>query len=203
MRKRICRDTAHGVLLGYQFFANHIDGDTNHGVAGALAISRLQNVETIFLHREFEVLHVFEVTFKDGADFHQFFVRCRHFFRQIANWMRRAHAGNDVFALRVDQVLAIENFFAGGRVARKGHSGGARFAHVSKDHRLHVHRRSPVVRDSIFPPINDGAIVHPRAENCAHCSPELLVRILGKRFSSALLDQRLKPDHEFFQIGGC
>src|SRR6266404_6341756 len=55
------------------------------GPAGKpLPISRLQNVEVLFLHRELEVLHVFEVMFEDAAHFHQFFVRRGHFFCQIA-----------------------------------------------------------------------------------------------------------------------
>ena len=130
-------------------------------MAGAFAVSGLQNVEAIVLDREFEVLHVLEVLLKDAAYLHQLVVRCGHFFRQISDRMRRAHARNNIFALRVDEVFAVENLFSGGRVARESNSRRAGVAHVSKHHRLNVNRRSPFVRDAVLPPINDGAIVHP------------------------------------------
>src|SRR6266699_8880 len=39
-------------------------------MSGALAVPRLQNIKMVLLHRELEVLHVLEVTFKDGAVVH-------------------------------------------------------------------------------------------------------------------------------------
>ena len=71
MRERIGRDTAHRVLFGYQFFADHVHGDTHRRMTGAFAVSGLQDVEAIFLDREFEVLHVLEVLFKGAANVHQ------------------------------------------------------------------------------------------------------------------------------------
>ena len=115
--------------------------------------------------------------------------------------MRRAHARDHVLALRVDQIFAVENFLAGRGIAREGHAGCAGFAHVAKHHRLDIHRGSPVVWDAVFPSIHDRAIVHPRTKHGADCAPELFVRILGKRFAGALLDQRLETLHELFQIG--
>ena len=49
-------------------------------MTGALAISRLQDVEAIFFYGELEVLHVLEVTFESGAHFHELLVRSGHFF---------------------------------------------------------------------------------------------------------------------------
>ena len=130
-------------------------------MAGALPVASLQNVQPVFLHSELEVLHVVEVPFKDAAHFHQFAVRGGHFFRQIGDGMRRAHASDHVFALCVDEVFAVENLFASGRVARECHSRRTGVAHISEHHRLNVHRRSPLVRDAVFPPVNAGAIIHP------------------------------------------
>src|SRR5438876_764536 len=120
----------------------------------AFPVASLENVETMFLHRELQVLHVLEMTFKDRADFHQLFVSRRHFIRQIDNWVRRAHACNDVFPLGVDQILAIKNFFTGRWIARKCDSRCARFPHVSEHHRLHIHGCPPFARDAVFPAIN-------------------------------------------------
>ena len=130
-------------------------------MAGALPVASLQNVQPVFLHSELEVLHVLEVPFKDAAHFHQFAVRGGHFFRQIGDRMRGPHASDHVFALSVDKVFAVKNLFAGGRIARECDSRCAGVAHISKHHRLDVHRRSPLVRDAVLAAINDGTVVHP------------------------------------------
>ncbi len=75
--------------------------------------------------------------------------------------MRRAHACDDVFALGVDQIFTVKNFFAAGRIARERDAGRARFAHVAEHHRLDVDRCSPFVRDSVFAAVNNRAVVHP------------------------------------------
>ena len=40
-------------------------------------------------------------------------------FASCGDRIRGAHAGDDVFALRVHQKFAVENFFAGRRIARE------------------------------------------------------------------------------------
>ena len=180
MRQRIGRNAFHRILFRNQFLADHIDGDANSGVASALAVARLQNVEAIFLHRELEVLHVFEMLLEDVAHLQQTLVRGRHFFREVGDRMRCAHARDHVFALRVDQIFAVENFFAASRIAREGDAGRARVAHVTENHRLDVDGRAPVMRDSVFPAVNNRAIVHPRTEDGSDRAPQLFVRLLRK-----------------------
>ncbi len=130
-------------------------------MTGALAVARLQNVKMIVFDRELEVLHVLEMALEDFAHLHERFVRGRHFLRKIDNRMWRAHTGDDVFTLRVDQVFAVENLFAARRIAGEGDPGRARFPHVAEDHSLHVDCRSPLARDAIFAAINDRPVVHP------------------------------------------
>ena len=45
----------------------------------------------------------------------------------LGDGLRRADARHHVFALGVDQEFAIEQLFAGGRIAGEGDAGGARF----------------------------------------------------------------------------
>ncbi len=78
---------------------------------------------------------------------------------------RRAHAGDHVLALGVDQELAVEDVLAAGRVAREGDAGARLVAGVAVDHRLHVHGRAPVVGDVVELPVGDGAVVVPGAEH--------------------------------------
>ena len=91
--------------------------------------------------------------------------------------LRCAHAGDDVLALRVDQEFTVEFLHAVRRVARKRDARAGLVAGVAVDHRLHVDRGSPFGRDVVFAPINDRAIVHPRAEHRAHRAHQLLPRI--------------------------
>ena len=91
------------------FSVDHLDGDADGGETGAFAVSRLQHVEPIVLDRELKVLHVLEMLLEERADFHQRLVRRWHFFGELRDRVRRAHAGDDVFALGVDQILAVEN----------------------------------------------------------------------------------------------
>ena len=116
--------------------------------------------------------------------------------------LRRAHAGHDVFALRIDQELAVKNLLAGRRIARESHTGARLVAGVAKDHRLDVDGGAPLGRDVVFPAVNDRAIVHPRTEHGANSAIELLPGIGGKFFSGAVSDKLLETDHEFLEIVG-
>ena len=72
----------------------------------------------------------------------------RHFFGELGDRVRGAHARDHVFALGVDEIFAVENFLAARRVAGKSDAGRARIAHVAEDHRLDIDGRAPVVRES-------------------------------------------------------
>ena len=166
--------------LVISLLSDHLDRDADGGEAGAFAVARLQNVKAVVFDRELEVLHVLEMFFEKRAHFHQRLVRGRHFLGELGDRVRRAHARDHVFALRVDQIFAVENFFAAGRIARERDAGRARVAHVAEDHRLHIDRRAPVVRNAVFPAINNRAVVLPRTEDGADRAPKLGARILRK-----------------------
>ena len=102
--------------------------------------------------------------------------------------MRRAHARHHVLALRVDQIFAVKNSFAACWVARECNSGRAGVAHVSEHHCLDIDRRSPIVRESVLSPVNNRAIIHPRAKNRADRAPKLFLRVLWKRFAGPCFD---------------
>ena len=170
-------------------------------MTSAFPIARLQDVKAIVFNRELEVLHVLEMLFQNRADLHQLFMCSRHFLRKIGNRMGRAHARDDIFTLRVDQIFAVKNFFAAGRVARERHAGRARLPHVAKHHGLHTHRLAPIVGNPVFSAVHNRAIVHPRTEHGTNCAPQLFVRLLRKRFSRALFDQRFETLDQLSQVG--
>jgi len=66
--------------------------------------------------------------FKDLTIGIEFFVDFRSLFFKLCNRERRARSGYYVFALRVEEIFAVENVFAGSRVARKGDACSGIFA---------------------------------------------------------------------------
>jgi hypothetical protein len=64
----------------------------------------------------------------------------------LVSVLRRADAGDDILALRVDQEFAVKALLAGGGIARERHARGRRIAHVAEHHRLHVDGGAPVRR---------------------------------------------------------
>ncbi|MCY1238222.1 hypothetical protein D9M72_509480 [compost metagenome] len=81
--------------------------------------------------------------------------------RLFCDVLRRANACNNVFALRIDQKLAIELLLAGGRITGKGDAGCRGFAHIAENHRLNIDRCPPLRRDIMQTAIGDGTRIHP------------------------------------------
>ncbi len=75
------------------------------------------------LHGELDVLHVLEMTFQRLADGHQFRVALWHLLLELQHGFRSANAGDNVFALRVDEEFAVEFVGAIRRIARERHAG--------------------------------------------------------------------------------
>jgi hypothetical protein len=105
--------------------------------------------------------------------------------------LRRANAGDDVLALRVDQELAIIGVLAGRRIARERHAGRRGIAHIAEHHRLDVDRGAPVAGDIVEAAIDLGALGLPRAEHRADRAPELVVHVLREGLAPQLLHDRL------------
>ena len=96
---------------------------------------------------------------------------------QLGQVARRAHAGDDVLALGVDEEVAAGLGRAGDLVAREGHAGARGRALVAVDHLLDVDRGAPVVGDVVDAPVGDGALAHPGVEDRADGLLELLARV--------------------------
>ncbi len=68
-----------------------------------------------------------------------------------------ADAGDDVLALGVLEVVAVDALLAGGGVAGEGDAGAGVHAEVAEDHRDHVDRRAEVVEDALLAAVEDRA----------------------------------------------
>ncbi len=113
--------------------------------AGAFPIPGLEDVQAIFFDRELDILHILEMIFQEGADFLQFLVGGGHFPCKLGHGVWRAHPGDDILSLRIDEILAVKYFFARRGITGKGHTCGAGVAHVSKYHCLDIDGGAPLV----------------------------------------------------------
>src|SRR4026209_714750 len=90
-----------------------------------------------------------------------------------------ANARDDIFALRVEEILAVKLLLTGGRISGEGHASSTLLAHVAKYHGLHVHGGAKRVRDAVHTAIVDSATTHPRIEDGGNSDAEFFVGILG------------------------
>ncbi len=127
-------------------------------------------------------------------------VRLRHLLLQFSHRFGRPDAGDDVFALGVDEEFAVELLRAIGRIARKRDAGPRRVTRVAVHHRLHVDGRAPLGRDVVLPPVDDRPVVHPRSEHRAHRAHELIPWRVRKPLADALLHERLETRDQFLEI---
>ena len=81
--------------------------------------------------------------------------------RHFGDRQRRANAGHDVFALRVDQELAVELVLARGRIARERDACARVIAHIAEHHRLAIHSRPEQAGDVFNLPIGHRPRLHP------------------------------------------
>ena len=128
----------------------------------ALADAALQEVQAPVLERELDVHHLAVVVFERVGRSRRTARTARELALQLSRCRRGADAGDDVFALRVDQVLAAD--LASRRcdgVAREGDAGAGVVAHVAEDHRLHVDGGAEVVRDLLDLAVAERAVVVP------------------------------------------
>ena len=173
-------DTLDGLFFVDQAFVGHIHGDLDLGFGGALAVAGLQHPQLAALDGELHVLHVFVMLFEAGGDLHELIVGFGQLVSQVLDFSRVADAGHHVFALGVEQVVAVHFLLAGGRVTGEGHAGAGVPAHVAKDHGDDVDGGAQVVRDAGGIAVINGALAVPGFEDGFGGQAQLLVGVLGE-----------------------
>ena len=148
-------DPAERLLLRDDALGDEVGGDPHGGRGRPLRAPRLEHVQLAALDGELEVLDVAVVLLELLADAHELAVDRRHVGLHLADLRRGPDAGDDVLALGVGQVLAVEHLLAGVRVAGEGDAGARVVAHVAEDHGHDVDRGAEVVGDLLV-----VAVVH-------------------------------------------
>ena len=100
----------------------------------------------------------------------------------------------------IDEVFTIEKVLTIAGITAEANTGGRSFAHVAEHHSLHVHRGAPFVGNAFHLAVEDGAVVHPRAEHCTHSSPKLLFGIGGEVVPRLFFDSLLEALHKSLEV---
>ncbi len=206
---------SNGLFARDQLLAHHLDRDLERCLRRALARAALQHEELAVFDGEFDVLHVAVMRFElvaCGLQLgkrlgHHLFERRRFaallFSRLLGDLLWRADTRNDVFALRIDEILAVKRLLACRWVARERNARGRALAHIAEHHRLHIDGGAPACGNIVQLAIGDCARIHPRAEYSADRAPQLLFGILRKRLAAFDLDGLLiTPNNVFPFVSG-
>ena len=192
----------YGFLFREYAFVHKIHSDLKRGLGCALAVAGLQHVELAFLDGVFHVLHIAVMRFQLVGGIHELLVHFGHLVSQVADGRGGADAGDHVFALRVEKVLAVQLLFAGGGVAGKGHAGAGGLTHVAEHHALDVDGGAPVTGDVVHAAIVDGAGIVPGTEYGLDRFHQLDLGILRKFHAHMFLVDGLEAFYNFLKIFG-
>src|SRR5919106_2442319 len=153
---------------------DHIDSDTHGCETGSLSRSRLQHPELTIFDCKLNVLHILVMLLKISANPLQLAVGLGHHRLEFSDGPRSSDPGDYIFALRIDEEFTVEFFVASRRVASKGYTRGTVITKVTKNHGLYRYRCPPMIWNLVELAVGYGAIVIPRAENCANGAPKLI-----------------------------
>jgi len=194
-------------LAGEEILAGgHFHRPADAGQAGALGVAGLQHPQRALLDREFHVLGILVVLLQLLHDGHELGVGLlpdgAFLLGHLVNVLRRADAGYDVFALRVDQVLAHRGLVAGGAVACEGHARAGLVAHVAVNHRADVDGRPEQARHLVDLAVFLRAIAVPAAKHRVNAGKELLEGILREGLFHLLHVDLLIDLAQFLELFG-
>ena len=157
---------------------------------GPFADPRLEHPQLAALDSELDVLSLAVVVFEDVRYFHQPVPRRGNLVSQARHLGGRARAGDDIFTLRVEQVLTVEFLLTGGRVAREGHARAAdAVGDVAVDHHLHVGSGAPRVRVAVVIAVVHRTLAIPALEDGFDAQLKLLVGVVREGLAGELLAQ--------------
>ena len=121
---------------------------------------------------------------------------------EVGQGQRVADAGDDVFALRVLQVVAVDAGVAGGGVAGEAHAGAGVFTHVAEHHGADVDGGTQVVGDALAAAVDAGALGVPGAEHGFDAHVHLGAGVLREVVAGLFLDDALEGFDEALEVLG-
>ncbi len=171
-------DPLQRLVHGDQLLVHQLRGDAERCRGGALPDAGLEHPELAALDGELDVAQVAVVGLQAPHDLAERLVGRGVDLREVVQRQRVADPGDDVLALRVDEVVAVPAGFARGRVPGEADPGAGGLAQVAEDHRADVHRSAGVLGDALAPPVDASAIGVPGLEHGSDRQVELFAGVL-------------------------
>ena len=169
-------------------------------------IECLENPQPSLFDGEFHALRILVVSLEFIEDLQQRTVdlgpQGRQFPGHFVNILRRAHTGEEILALRVDQVFAPRLRRSGQAIPRKSHADARLVADVADYHRADIHGCSKQAGDPVAAPVLFGRGRSPRLKGRMNGQPQLLKRVLRKGFPDLLKIDFFKVLGEFLELAG-
>ena len=193
-------DPLQRLVHGDQLLVDELGGDPERRGGRPLPDAGLQHPQLAALDGELDVAQVAVVGLQPAHDPEQLLRGRGVELGEVGQGQGVADAGDDVLALGVGQVVAVDALLAGGRVAGEADAGAGVGAEVAEDHRAHVHRGAEVVRDPLAAPVDPGAVGVPRLEHRLIARSSCSRGSCGKAARSARATTFLNLD-QLLQVG--
>ena len=158
-------------------FIYQVASDLQSSLCGSLTVPALQHEELLVFNGEFHILHVVIVVFQCITNLDEFSVCIREFLFHLCNRHRSPNAGNNVFALCVDQEFTHQLLFTGSRVTGKCNTSTRFVVQVTEYHRHYVNSGTPAVRNVVVTTVYVCSRVVPATEYSLDCELQLFNRI--------------------------
>ena len=197
----VAGDAGEGLVHGDEPLVDQLGGHAEGGGGRALAHAGLEEPEPAALDGELDVAQVAVVGLELAHGGAQLVVGGLVQALEVRQGQGVADAGDDVLALGVDQVVAVDAGLPGGGVAGEAHAGAGGLAHIAEDHGAHVDGRAQVVGDLLAAPVDVGALGVPGAEDGLGGHVELGARVLGEVDAGLLAHDRLVLLDELGECG--
>jgi hypothetical protein len=181
---------------------DQLGGDDERGPGGALAHAGLQHPELVALDGELDVAEVAVVRLQARHRRHQLVVGALVDVLEVRQRHGVADAGDDVLALRVLQIVAVDALRPAARVTGEGDSGAGVGAQVAEHHRADVDGGTGVAGDALAAAVDDRPLGVPRVEDGVDRHVHLLARVLREVLVGLLADDRLEPADDVLQVLG-
>ena len=195
-------DHCNRFFAGAHTFVHKVNSDLKSCRCGALAVAGLEHEELAAFNSELHILHVAIVFFKSFGRSYEFVVNGFVGLPEVVDGFGSADACNNVLALCVHEILAVEFLFAGGGVAGECNTGTAVVAHVAEYHALNVDRGAPIGGDIVHAAVDNCAGVIPAAENCLDSFEKLSHGFLREVKSLDLFKHGFVCFNDFLKVVG-
>ena len=198
----VAGDAAKGLVAGDELLLAQLHGDAEGGRSRALADAGLQHPQFAALDGELNVAHVAVVGLEFAHDGAQLVVHGLVDALQVGQGQSVADSCDDVLALRVLQVVAVDAGVARGGVAGEAHARAGVLAHIAEHHGADVDGGAQVVGDALAPAVDAGALGVPGAEHGLDGHVHLGARVLGEVLAGLVAHDPLEGVDEAAQVVG-